>query len=44
MLKNDSYIFEANLMVIEAYFKKNDIMKSIIKFFYTIYTVSKLSI
>lgn len=37
MLKNDSYIFEANLMVIEAYLKKNDIMKSIIKVFYIPY-------
>lgn len=24
MLKNDSYIFEANLMVIEAYLKKKN--------------------
>lgn len=44
MLKNDSYIFEVNLMVIEVYLKKNDIMKFIIKVFYIIYIVSKLFI
>lgn len=44
MLKNDSYIFEVNLMVIEVYLKKNDIMKFIIKVFYILYIVSKLFI